>query len=190
MKTKTMTREECEADLNKMIAELHDAGMRVRASRTQSRHIRARNHQWFRYHVEVACGPVEEDACTEMAWHTKDNLQRVYDAVEAMHMVITYQAAVKQMNETAAPLASDVHTARAREWTPREFLRAARAVKKNPTLFLCRHRKLLESWSWADVTVPILHRFDAKELFPTPALLTMIDALERAVGISTPRSAA
>lgn len=95
MKTKTMTREECEADLNKMIAELDEAGMRVRVSATQSRHIRARNHQRFQYHLEVACGPVEEDACTETAWHIKGNLQRVYDAVAAMHMVITYQAAVK-----------------------------------------------------------------------------------------------
>lgn len=190
MKTNTMTREECEADLNKMIAEPDEAGMRVRVSATQSRHIRARNHQRFQYHLEVACGPVEEDACTEMAWHIKGNLQRVYDAVAAMHVVVTYQANVKQMNESPTPLASDVHTARAPEWTPREFLRAARAMKKNPTLFLCRHRKLLESWSLAGVTVPILHRFDAKELLPTPALRTMIDALERAVGVSTSRSAA
>lgn len=189
MKTKMMTREECEAELHKMVRDLDEAGMRIRLSATQSRHLGARNHRRFHYHLEVACGTVEAEACTEMAWHIKGNLQKIYEAVAAMHMVITYQAASKRESSAPAPPTNDARAARARAWSPREFMRAARRTK-NATIFICRHRSLLESWRWADVTVPILHRFDAKELFPTPALQTMIHALEPVARKSAPRAAA
>ena len=96
MTTKTMTREECDADLCKMIEELNEAGMRVQISAsTCTRRIRESSPR-STYCLEVASTPPQDNPCAEMAWVIKGNLQKVYAAVSAMHMVITYQAAAKR----------------------------------------------------------------------------------------------
>jgi hypothetical protein len=76
---------------------------------------------------------------------------------------------------------------RSRDWTPRDFIRAARACRGSSASFLARHRTLLTSWEWASITAPILRKMDAREVLPTPTLEALKTAL--AESIVAPRPA-
>lgn len=142
---------------------------------------------------EIECDHTRGGGCEVAFWSPESDgsgFRRVLQEIaDGYVMVETLALSKHYTGERTMSEAAQALRLQKEAWTPREFLRAARAAlaAKNATVFLCRHRNLLQSSSWAGATVPILHRTDAQELLPTPALRAIIDALEGGVGVGRTR---
>lgn len=139
---------------------------------------------------EIECDHTRGGGCEVVFWSPKSDgsgFRRVLQDIPDGHvMVETLALSRHYTGERTASETAQTLRLRKEALTLREFLRAARAMK-SATVFLCRHRNLLESWCWSDVTAPILRRVETNELLPTPALRAIVEALEDVVRRTRPR---